>query len=76
MIINSDEIVQKLIRENSEFSKLFGEHIKLEQDLEALYSLKYLPPAVESRIKEIKVLKLNYKDKMTKIILESKKSNL
>jgi len=76
MIINSDEIVQKLIRENSEFSKLFDEHIKLEQDLEALYSLKYFPPAVESRIKEIKVLKLNYKDKMSKIILESKKNNL
>ena len=76
MIINSDEVVQKLIRENREFSKLFSEHIILEQDLEALYSLKDLPPAVESRIKEIKVLKLNYKDKMSKIILESKKSNL
>jgi len=28
---------------NEEFKKVYFEHIKLEQDLEALYSLKYFP---------------------------------
>ncbi len=52
----------------------FEEHINLEQDLEALYSLKYFPPEVEARIKEIKVVKLRGKDKMN-LMLSKHKSN-
>jgi uncharacterized protein YdcH (DUF465 family) len=69
-----DTDVEELIRTNSEFKRLYDEHISLEQDLEALYSLKYFPPEVETRIKELKVIKLRGKDRMQQIITENKLS--
>ncbi|MDE7170043.1 MAG: YdcH family protein [Mucispirillum sp.] len=68
MVHDNYELVEKLCRENNEFRKLFDEHVRLEQDLEALYSLKYFPPAVENNIKELKRKKLLGKDKMDRII--------
>ncbi len=62
------ELYEKVSKENAEFKKLFDEHIILEQDLEALYSLKYLPPEVEAKIKEIKKRKLLGKDRMEQIL--------
>ena len=35
------ELYERISKENMEFKKLFDEHIRFEQDLEALYSLKY-----------------------------------
>jgi hypothetical protein len=70
----NQDIVQELLDTNEEFRKLFEEHVKLEQDLEALYSLKYFPPEVERRIKEIKKIKLRGKDRMEQIVSEYKKS--
>ena len=57
-----------LRKENVKFKRIFNEHIRLEQDLEALYSLKYFPPEVEVKIKEIKKKKLLGKDKMEQIL--------
>ncbi|MEC9492386.1 DUF465 domain-containing protein [Flexistipes sp.] len=68
-------VVQELLESNKEFKELFDEHVKLEQDLEALYSLKYIPPEVERKIKEIKKIKLRGKDRMEQIISEHKKSS-
>ena len=68
MVEKEEEIVEILKSNNEEFKKVYFEHIKLEQDLEALYSLKYFPPEVEKKIKEIKILKLRYKDRMSQII--------
>jgi hypothetical protein len=68
MVGKEEEIVEILKGNNEEFKKVYFEHIKLEQDLEALYSLKYFPPEVEKKIKEIKILKLKYKDRMSQII--------
>jgi len=48
------DLIQELCRKNEEFRRLFEEHIQLEQDLEALCSLKYFPPEVQVKIKEIK----------------------
>lgn len=70
MLKVNNELVQKLLQENEEFKKLYAEHISLEQDLEAIYSLKYFPPEVEMRIKEIKKRKLGCKDRMELIALE------
>lgn len=68
MVDKEEEIIELLKGNDGEFKKMYFEHIKLEQDLEALYSLKYFPPEVEKKIKEIKVLKLRCKDKMSQII--------
>lgn len=62
------ELYELISKENTEFKKLFDEHIRFEQDLEALYSLKYFPPEVETKIKEIKRRKLLGKDRMEQII--------
>ncbi|BAI80976.1 conserved hypothetical protein [Deferribacter desulfuricans SSM1] len=73
MLNNNDSVIKELLKNNEEFKKLFEEHIRLEQDLEALYSLKYFPPEVEIKIKEIKLTKLKGKDRMNQIIKEYKK---
>jgi hypothetical protein len=67
MLKVKDELVAKLLEENDEFKKLYYEHMSLEQDLEALYSLKYFPPEVEQKIKDIKKKKLLLKDEMEHI---------
>ena len=72
MLLADEELIKKLCKENEEFKKLFDEHISLEQDLEALYSLKYFPPEVENNIKEIKRKKLLGKDRMSIILSEYK----
>ena len=71
MLKVDNELVQKLLRENEEFRRLYEEHVSLEQDLEAIYSLKYFPPEVEMRIKEIKKRKLGCKDRMELIALKN-----
>lgn len=68
MLYENDELIKEICLKNYEFKSLFEEHIRLEQDLEALYSLKYFPPEVENNIKEIKRRKLLGKDMMEKII--------
>lgn len=75
MLKADNEIVEKLIQTDSDFRALFDDHISMEQDLEALYSLKYFPPEVEARIKEIKVLKLRGKDRMELILSRYKSEN-
>lgn len=62
------ELYERISKENMEFIKLFDEHIRFEQDLEALYSLKYIPPEVDAKIKEIKKRKLFGKERMEQII--------
>lgn len=62
------ELYERISKENMEFKKLFNEHIRFEQDLEALYSLKYIPPEVDAKIKEIKKRKLFGKERMEQII--------
>lgn len=72
--MNEDMIISELRNNDVEFKKYFNEHIKLEQDLEALYSLKIVPPEVEANIKQIKITKLKNKDLMDQIIIKYKKS--
>jgi uncharacterized protein YdcH (DUF465 family) len=67
MLKSNTELIDSIKQSNPEFKDLFNEHVKLEQDLEALLSLKYYPPEVEAKIKEIKKQKLIGKDKMEKI---------
>jgi uncharacterized protein YdcH (DUF465 family) len=62
------KIDEDILKKSDELRRLYEEHIRLEQDLEALYSLKYFPPAVEMKIKEIKVSKLQGKDKIYKLL--------
>jgi len=73
--MNEDGIISQLCESDVEFRRYFNEHIKLEQDLEALYSLKFFPPEVEANIKQIKLQKLKGKDFMDKKIVFFKEHN-
>ncbi|PLX71054.1 MAG: DUF465 domain-containing protein [Denitrovibrio sp.] len=75
MLKADNKIVEKMIQTNEDFKALFENHINMEQDLEALYSLKYFPPEVEAKIKDIKKLKLRGKDKMELILSKFKSEN-
>jgi uncharacterized protein YdcH (DUF465 family) len=75
MLKADNYLVEKMIQSNDDFRTLFEDHVNMEQDLEALYSLKYFPPEVEARIKEIKVLKLRGKDKMEFLLSKYKAEN-
>lgn len=72
MLKYESDLIQELYKTNEEFKALFDEHIQLEQDLEALCSLKYFPPEVQVKMKEIKIRKLHGKDRMEQIISEYK----
>ena len=69
---SEDILIETLLKTHLEFKELYDEHIRLEQDLEALYSLKYFPPEVETRIKEIKIIKLKGKDRMHQILTQAR----
>lgn len=75
MLRTDNALIEKICQSNTEFKELFENHIRYEQDLEALYSLKYFPPEVEAKMKEIKVLKLRGKDKIESIISKYKSDN-
>jgi len=75
MLKADNKLVEKMIQTNEDFKVLFEQHVNLEQDLEALYSLKYFPPEVETRIKEIKVTKLRGKDRMEMLLAQYKNEN-
>ena len=71
------ELYERISKENMEFKKLFDEHIRFEQHNRASSQqlqahrrriLKYFPPEVETKIKEIKRRKLLGKDRMEQII--------
>jgi len=67
-----NSLIKDVMIANPEFKELFKEHIQLEQDLEALLSLKFFPPEVEMKIKEIKKVKLRGKDRMEQILADFK----
>lgn len=72
MLNLEDSLIQKMVEMNEEFKTLFHEHIQFEQDLEAISSLKFFPPEVESKIKEIKKIKLRGKDRMHQLVAEAR----
>ncbi|GAB1534694.1 hypothetical protein ADMFC3_03250 [Geovibrio sp. ADMFC3] len=75
MLKSNTELIESIKNDSPEFRELFNEHVRMEQDLEALLSLKYYPPEVEAKIKEIKKQKLIGKDKMERIAVEYAKRN-
>jgi uncharacterized protein YdcH (DUF465 family) len=74
-MLKDSELVEKVSKVDEEFRALFENHIRFEQDLEALYSLKFFPPEVEAKMKELKMLKLKGKDRMTQILAKYKNEN-
>ena len=64
----NQEVLDRAIKENPEFKKLFDEHTELKSRVESLNKLKFLNPEQEMEKKNIQKLKLKNKDLMDKII--------
>ncbi len=70
MATKEEELIERLMRENEEFSKTKQAHGQLSKQLDELEKKSFLSPQDEMEIKIIKKKKLALKDQMEKILLK------
>jgi uncharacterized protein len=70
MSTKEEELIERLMRENGEFSKVKQAHSQLAKQLEELERKPFLTPQDEVEIKIIKKKKLALKDEMEKILIQ------
>jgi uncharacterized protein YdcH (DUF465 family) len=64
-------LVKQLLSENDGFRKLYEEHLKYERQLEEFDKAHYLTPEQELQRKTIQKLKLNGKDRMSRLVRQA-----
>ena len=64
------ELIERLMRENEEFSKIKQAHSQLGSQFDELEKRPFLTPQDEMEIKIIKKKKLALKDQMEKILMQ------
>jgi uncharacterized protein YdcH (DUF465 family) len=70
MATKEEELVERLMRENEEFSKTKQAHVQLAKQLDELEKKPFLSPQDEMEIKILKKKKLALKDQMEKILVK------
>jgi uncharacterized protein len=70
MTTKEEELIERLMRENEEFSKVKQAHSHLAKQLEELEKKPFLTPQDETEIRIIKKRKLALKDQMERILVE------
>jgi uncharacterized protein YdcH (DUF465 family) len=70
MTMKEEELIERLMRENEDFSKTKQAHSQLVKQLEELEKKPFLTPQDEMEIKIIKKKKLALKDQMEKILIK------
>ncbi len=70
MTTKEEALIERLMRENEEFSKVKQAHAQLARQLEELEKKPFLTPQDEVEIKIIKKKKLALKDQMEKILIQ------
>jgi uncharacterized protein YdcH (DUF465 family) len=70
MTTKEEALVERLMRENEEFSRVKQAHTQLANQLEELEKKPYLTSQDEVEIKIIKKRKLALKDQMEKILIK------
>ncbi len=70
MMTKEEVLIERLMRENEEFSKVKQAHSQLAKQLEELEKKPFLTPQDETEIKIIKKRKLALKDQMEKILVQ------
>jgi uncharacterized protein YdcH (DUF465 family) len=68
MAAKEDALIERLARENEEFSKARQVHSELARQIDELEQKAFLTPQDEMEIKMLKKKKLAYKDKMEQIL--------
>jgi uncharacterized protein YdcH (DUF465 family) len=70
MTTKEEELIERLMRENEEFSKVKQAHSHLSKQLEELEKKPFLTPQDETEIRIIKKRKLALKDQMERILVQ------
>ncbi len=70
MTTKEEALIERLMKENEEFSKVKQAHTQLARQLEELEKKPFLTPQDEVEIKIIKKRKLALKDQMEKILMQ------
>ena len=70
MMTKEEELIERLMREDEEFSRTKRAHSQLVKQLEELEKRSFLTPQDEMEIKIIKKKKLALKDQMEKILMK------
>ncbi len=70
MTTKQEALIERLMKENEEFSKVKQAHTQLARQLEELENKHFLTPQDEVEIKIIKKKKLALKDQMEKILMQ------
>ncbi|HVP80098.1 MAG TPA: DUF465 domain-containing protein [Thermodesulfobacteriota bacterium] len=70
MTTKEEELVERLMKENEEFSKTKQAHSQLAKQLDELEKKSFLSPQDEMEIKILKKKKLALKDQMEKILVK------
>ncbi len=70
MTSKEEVLIERLMRENEEFSKVKQAHTQFARQLEELEKKSFLTPQDEVEIKIIKKKKLALKDQMEKILMQ------
>ncbi len=65
---NEQKIAEILIQKNSDFKKIYEEHINIDKKLNKFSTKPFLTPEEQKTIKELKLKKLNGNDIMNKMI--------
>ena len=69
------DLIDKYAKENSRLDRLYKEHLRLEEEIESLQSLKIMSPVDNKRLKELKKVKLAGRDEMEKIFQTLRESS-
>ncbi len=70
MTTKEEALIERLMKENEEFSRVKQAHTQLAKQLEELEKKLFLTPQDEMEIKIIKKKKLALKDQMEKILMQ------
>jgi uncharacterized protein YdcH (DUF465 family) len=70
MTTKEEELIERLMTENEDFSKAKQAHTQLARQLEELEKKPFLTPQDEMEIKILKKKKLAWKDQMEKILIQ------
>jgi uncharacterized protein len=65
-----EALIERLVRENDEFSKAKQAHSELAKQVDELETKAFLTPQDEVEIKRLKKKKLAYKDRMEQILAQ------
>lgn len=73
MTLRDEEIIDRLMKENTSFRQMKLQHLEYEKQLEDYQKKSYLAPAEQQEVHRLKKMKLALKDKMYREIMDYRK---